>query len=109
MSFVAAVSTAFLADWTVLNNRPNYRRSLDAVLQSIILIGGSVIVYLWLVDLEVTRVPNLTRLITITGGIGLLLGFIVPNWYRNSYVIEPDDKDEVSKDSHNIQMNMLAT
>jgi len=110
MSFVAAISTAFLSDWTVLSNRPIYlRRFFDGVLQSIILIGGSVIVYLWLVDLEYTRVPNLTRLVTITGGIGFLIGFIVPNWYRNSYVIEPDHEDDESRTVRNTQMNILAT
>jgi len=80
ISFVAAISTAFLSDWTAMSNRPIYlRRFLDGALQSIILVGGSVIVYLWLVDIEHTRVPNLMRLITMAGGTGFLIGFIVPN------------------------------
>jgi len=110
MSFVAAISTAFLSDWTTMSNRPIYlRRFLDGALQSIILVGGSVIVYLWLVDIEHTRVPNLMRLITMAGGIGFLIGFIVPNWYRNSYVIEPDHEDDESRTGRNTPMNMLAT
>jgi len=110
ISFVAAISTAFLSDWTAMSNRPIYlRRFLDGALQSIILVGGSVIVYLWLVDIEHTRVPNLMRLITMAGGIGFLIGFIVPNWYRNSYVIEPDHEDDESRTGRNTPMNMLAT
>jgi hypothetical protein len=110
MSFVAAVSTAFLSDWTLLNNASTYiRRSLDAVLQSIILIGGSVIVYLWLVDLEHTRVPDLTRLMIITGGIGFLIGFIVPSWYRSSYVTGPDHKVDERITGSSTQIKVQVT
>lgn len=110
MSFIAAVSTAFLSDWTVLKSASIYkRRSLDAVFQSIILISGSVIVYLWLIDLELTRAPSLTRLMIVTGGIGFMIGFIVPSWYRNSYVTEPDHKDDSSMADSSAQMNVLAT
>jgi len=86
VSLVTAVTTAFLADWGLLEHGTHLkRRALDAVLQALVLIGASLLVYRWLIDLSVTRVPSITALVINSGGIGLLLGFFVPSWYRNTY------------------------
>jgi len=86
ISLVAAISTAFLADWKVLNRGTGpKRRALDAVLQASVLMIASTVVYLWLIDIRFTRVPSLQALLFNSGGIGLLIGFFVPSWYRNTY------------------------
>lgn len=89
VSLLTAISTAFLTDWKVLDRGTDLkRRALDAVVQAAVLIGASVVVYNWLIDLDSTRVRSLTGPVVIAGGLGLLIGFFVPSWYRNAYGFE---------------------
>ena len=95
LSLVTAISTAFLADWKVLDGGTDLkRRALDAVVQATVLVIVSMIVYLWLIDIRFTRVPSIGALAINSGGIGLLIGFFVPSWYRNTYGLE-DAREQI--------------
>jgi hypothetical protein len=45
---------------------------------------------------------------TVTGGIGCMIGFIVPSRYRNSYVTEAEHTDDSSTADSSAQMHVLA-
>jgi len=89
MSFVTAASTAFLADWDILDKGTDLRRrSLDAVVTASVLVGAVYLVYLWLTAINTGFDAEPTRLMITSGGIGLIIGFIVPSWYRLTYASE---------------------
>ena len=99
MAFITAVSIAFLSDWTVLKARPVYmRRLLDGVVQGLVLTATAGLVHWWLTGLGMPeRLPPFPQLLVIAFGIGFVLGFIVPSWYRKSWVEEQDHREYVQQ------------
>jgi hypothetical protein len=58
------------------------------VVTASVLVGAVYLVYLWLTAINTGFDAEPTRLMITSGGIGLIIGFIVPSWYRLTYASE---------------------
>jgi len=100
MSFVSAILIAFLADWKLNKSRnATIRRVVDAFIQSVIMMLTVTLVHWWLTDIAAEHIPPYEKLLIMSAVIGTVIGFIVPEWYRQSWCkekhqIEPDLKNQ---------------
>ncbi len=88
MSFTITVTLSYLADDGVLSAKPlpSWMRWVESITCSLVLMAAAWVVVLWLSqvpDLSAERLPQLKVVALISGGIGLAIGYIVPNWYRS--------------------------
>lgn len=97
MSFVTAVTTAFLIDWRHPRwLRERWQRITEAGIQAIMLVIAAMLVHWWLTDLSVHeqfsgRVPDLGSVLRVSSIIGFVLGYFVPTWYRDTTVERTQD------------------
>lgn len=85
MAFVTAFVTAFLCD-----NRPSKRfgprtlRAIEAIAQSVATALAALLVLWWLGVDPGTEPRRWIRILTVSALIGMLLGALVPAWYRDA-------------------------
>ena len=103
MSFVTALTTAFLIDW----HRPQWlkagwQRISEAAIHAVILVISAMLVHWWLTGLSANaqfsgRVPDLGSVLRVSCIIGFVLGYFVPTWYRATTDENTSDKTTVSR------------
>jgi len=95
MSFIVALTTAACADnYTAVSNKePTWLRWLEAFVTAASLSGAAWLVHRMLTGISLTQeipghimagIPELHVLLIMSALIGLVIGFLVPHWYRSA-------------------------
>ena len=90
MAFVTAIVTAFLIDWKFPRRLTGaWRPVFEGIFEAVLLVVAAWLVHWWLSGLSMNnrffgKVPELATVIRISGGVGFVLGYFVPKWYRLS-------------------------
>ena len=88
MAFATVLIIGFLIDAKHLKKlSENWRRWAEACLQAIGTMAAAWLVHYVLVDIVQPggRVPELYRILFVSGTIGFLIGAVVPTWYRHAH------------------------